>query len=128
MPQWVQSWNAKGYQTLYTAIKDMEDGLTGYYVGTSANPKTDSQDVSSNAGYNDTLYFPDKTNAYWINSPSAYSDYGSNFVMTMYSNSDGHGGVGRDIYNNLSIGVRPVVCLKSNVKMTWNGNSWDLSN
>ena len=59
---WVNSWNAKGYQKLYTAKKTgMSDSIGwGYYVGTSENPTSTYQDVSSFAGYNDALYYPVK--------------------------------------------------------------------
>ncbi len=123
LPQWAQSWNAKGYETLYTATRNMEDGLTGYYIGTSAEPTTTWLDISATSGCNDTLYFPDNSDNffYWLVSPSAY-------ITEKVMNSGYHRYLYNTSYNYTGLGVRPLVSLKSDVKMTWNGSCWDLSN
>ena len=67
----------------------------------------------------ETLYVLSKSSgalAMWIASPSATS--GNNAVMNVYCN----GYVGYSEYSSGSIGFRPVVCLKSGVSITDNGD------
>ena len=111
------SWNAKGYTTLYT-----NTNTNGYYVGTSANPTTNTVNMSSDtAGYGDTLYYPHQSvyfecYGYWLATPSARDPY---FIMAVY-----YGGtVGNcNCYNNYSFGVRPLVSLKSGVTLQENSD------
>ena len=129
---WVNSWNAKGYQKLYTANKTgMSDDIGwGYYVGTSENPTSTYQDVSSNAGYTDTtLYFPYKSiqsnsngyhcSSYWLASPCAYD---TNFVKTVIYN----GYVDACSSSFIGSGICPAVYLTSDVKGTFDEtlNAW----
>ncbi len=65
---WVNSWNAQyPDDTLYTRYIDTEDideenyWDTGYTIGLSQNPATDSINLSNKTGYNNGVYFPHKT-------------------------------------------------------------------
>ena len=116
---YIASWNAKGYTTLYT-----NTNTNGYYVGTSANPTTDSADMSSDtAGYGDTLYYPYKSAysncyGYWLVAPSANF---ARFIMSV-----GYNGYvsGSNYYssNGGPFGVRPLVSLKSGVTLQKNSD------
>ena len=115
---WVNSWNATyPSDTLYTKYENPVSGETydGYYIGDSANPNTTYIDLSSETGYNNTLYYPHKEDVdngncygYWLASPSAYDGYN---VMNVSYN----GYVDNDGYNYSSYAYRPVVCLPSSV-------------
>ena len=113
---YIASWNAKGYTTLYT-----NTGTDGYYVGTSANPTTDSADISSDtAGYGDTLYYPHQSDysncsAYWLAAPSARS---TDNIMRVYCS----GKVDCSFYDFKYFGVRPLVSLKSGVTLQDNSD------
>ena len=112
LEMYTASWNAKGYTALY--CDNANDA--GYYVGTSATPTSYSVNMSSTEGYNDTLYYPHKSvesncYGYWLASPSA----GSNGCVM---NVDYNGNVSYNYYNSTLYGVRPVVSLKSDVKLT----------
>ena len=71
---YVNSWNSKYPEdTIYTATTTsaMSDGLNGYYVGLAENPSAHFVNMSSKAGYNNTLYYPhqevvDDCYAYWL--------------------------------------------------------------
>ena len=61
----------------------------------------------------DDLYVIDETNnasAMWVASPSAED---SAVVFRMYDN----GSVGRNSYDGINVGFRPLVCLQSNVQL-----------
>ena len=113
---YVNSWNSKYPEdTIYTATTTsaMSDGLNGYYVGLAENPSTYYADISSKAGYNNTLYYPhqevvDNCYGYWLASPSAYYVFN---VMYVHS----HGGVINNSYNYSYVAFRPVVSLPSNI-------------
>ena len=84
---WGESWNKKhglssedeNKLSLYYA-----SNATGYFVGTLANPDTNSSyyaNQSEATGYTDTLYYPhtsvmDSCYGYWLASPSAMGDRG----------------------------------------------------
>ena len=153
LEMWVESWDqvhgdddSEGEKTGKTLYVNGSDGTkTGYYVGDNSSCTTYYSDLSSTPGYDDTLYFPHKTyqnlklfdtttpdsggkascNGYWLSSPSAN---GSSSLMVVYFS----GNVG-DISFNSYCGVRPVVCLKSDVKLTETAGSlegstvWNLS-
>ncbi len=130
LEMWVASWNKKHGQDV-----DTEHGITlyangnnnsgnGYYVGTTSSAKTESYSLSNSDGYNDTLYFPHKSDSndldgdgiiekcsdYWLASPSAHS---ASFMFKVSCNGDvGYG----DLYGH-SIGLRPIVCIESAVKL-----------
>lgn len=111
LEMWVESYHAKGYTQLYTNTNEY-----GYYVGNTENPTTTSYSLSSDSGYNSTLYFPHQTTVsncygYWLVSPSANS---ANRLMYVYCNGD----VYISSYNNYRLGLRPLVCLKSDIIAT----------
>ena len=116
---YIASWNAKGYTTLYT-----NTNTNGYYVGTSANPTSNSADMSSDtAGYGDTLYYPHQSDysncrGYWLASPSAYA-------TTDIMGVEYYGYVDYYWYGSSSnpyFGVRPLVSLKSGVTLQENSD------
>ncbi len=148
LEMWVESWDQKhgdsaGGKTIYANGK----GSTGYYVGVEGTSTTTTYYNLSSAttGYNDTLYFPHKQYqninlfntsspdsngdascyGYWLGSPSA--GLSSGLMDVSYG-----GYVGNYNYDN-NCGVRPVVCLKSNVKLTEKEDApegttvWDLN-
>ena len=122
LEMYVASWNKKyPSNKLYTNANS-----TGYYVGTSANPSTTAINMSSTPGYSDTLYYPHTGSSawngcygYWLASPSADD---TNYEMHVrYS-----GLVGNNGYSNDHLGVRPVVHLKSGVKLKEVGADFEL--
>ena len=122
---WVASYNAKGYTPLYCNNTNSK----GYYIGNSEGTTDYYYSVTddSNNGYGDTLYFPHQEAvndcySYWLASPSAIS---TNGVMRV--GCDGY--VGDRSYRFSSVGVRPLVSLKSEVKAVQNADTgvWELS-
>ena len=117
------SWNEKKYSDgVHTKIQLSPNGTIGYNIGTSNDdrfvPTTTNVTVSSDKGYNDTLYYPHKynfnnCNGYWIASPSGRS---VNDIIYVHYNGD----VVRASYDYGFIGVRPVVFLPYTVRATWN--------
>ena len=130
LEMWVESWNKKhgsdsedeNKLQLYYA-----SNATGYFVGKSENPDTTADGrtgagylilAGETTGYTDTLYYPhtsilDNCCGYWLVSPSAGSAKG-----VLYARGDGTVYVSRfcdDYY-----GLRPVVCLPSDITATWN--------
>lgn len=108
LEMWVESWNAKGYTQLYTNTNEI-----GYYVGNTENPTTTFYDLSSDSGYNDTLYFPhqevvNNCYGYWLASPSA-----NDASILMYVDYSGY--VNSSYYSGNGLGCRPLVCLSSNI-------------
>ena len=130
LEMWVKSWNKKhGAESKDTSKLQLyyASNATGYFVGTTENPETSSSDYvyqSGTTGYTDTLYYPvsldsngnpdtNKCFGYWLASPSAY---GADYVMRVSKS-------GLVKYYNISqacYGVRPVVCLPSDITATWN--------
>ena len=129
LEMWVKSWNKIHGANSDDASTEGASALelyyasnsTGYFVGTSENPNTNSSlsaYQSGTTGYTDTLYYPqtpeiDNCYAYWLASPSASDASGE--VIVYY---DGHVGYNNFIFN--ISGVRPVVCLPSDITATWN--------
>ena len=139
LEMWVESWKKMHGASSDDASTEGASALelyyasnaTGYFVGTSANPETSSSYYayqSGTTGYTDTLYYPHPLDSngnpdtftttnncygYWLASPSACDPY---YVMDVYY--DGYvtnGGFYDAIY-----GVRPVVCLPSDITASWN--------
>ena len=117
------SWNQKGYAQLYCNNYDNR----GYYIGGNNHPSTIKHDISSDAGYNDTLYYPHKELTengcfgYLLASTSA-TDAG--FLMRISN-------LGTINYRHYSVaaeGLRPVICLKCSINGEWdkNKNEWIL--
>ncbi len=125
LEMYTASWNKKyPSNKLYTNTSS-----TGYYVGTTEHtaetPLTSySVNMSSTPGYQDELYYPHRSSyyncfGYWLASPSSY--YG---FCEMYVNYDGN--VGWYSYSNGNYGVRPLVHLKSGVKVKPQGKDFVL--
>ncbi len=137
LEMWVDSWNEKekganNFSKLYAVPKSVDNDY-GYYVGTNEGATSTNTSLSKvgeygtdskeGTGYYDTLYFPHRTtaagdldkdnnneyeSAYWLASPSAVS-----FASMMRVGCNGI--VYDQGYDYDSCGLRPVVCLKSNV-------------
>ena len=112
---WVKSYREKGYTSLYTKTNTI-----GYCIGNTQNPTTTYYNLENDNGYNETLYFPYKStgmrdgtqcNGYWIASPGASS---IDDLMCVYCN----GLVSNNNYNDVNLSVRPLVCLKADLKVT----------
>ena len=120
LEMYTASWNKKyADNKLYTNTNS-----TGYYVGTSETPTTYSVDMSSTPGYSDALYYPhasvyNSCYGYWLASPSAH--YRKYEVMVY----DGGGVSGFD-FNYSYYGVRPLVHLKSDIKLKSHGKDFVL--
>ena len=101
LAQFVESYNEK-YETNY----DSDLGQSNWYLNNTS----------------DSLYMTttNEVDAYWL-----ASKYTGNTEFVRYVNKSG--GVHSNYYSYTNIGVRPLVKLLENVKMTWNGTSWDLS-
>ena len=101
LAQFVESYNEK-YETNY----DSDLGQSNWYLNDTS----------------DSLYMAttNEVDAYWL-----ASKYTGNTEFVRYVNKSG--GVHSNYYSYTNIGVRPLVKLLENVKMTWNGTSWDLS-
>ena len=118
---WMDSWNAR-YQNSSDQLYCNNSNTNGYFVGSTSKPQN-SYSTSSNSkkGNGGELYFAnnhrpltDGNNSvdyYWLASPSAYS---SNRVL--YVNFSGYVNY-RDNYYYYCGGLRPVVCLQSNISL-----------
>lgn len=118
---WVESWNAKHGELSNDTKKQQlyynNVTATGYRIGTGSVPTNDSIALDKELdGYNDTLYFPHKSSTkgcygYWLASPS-----NNNSIQQMWIFFGG--GIYKYHYYHNEIGVRPVVCLPSTVKVS----------
>ena len=113
---WMDSWN-----NLYENVEgklhwkaSTDTSYPGYYVGTDVDLTDynyiDSSIMSKKEGYNNKLYYShteeyNGTYGYWITSPSANGSY--NLINVNCS-----GYVGTCGYNDIHLGLRPVVSLK----------------
>lgn len=129
LEMWVKSWNKMHGASSDDASTDGASALelyyasnaTGYFVGTSENPDTNSSLYvyqEGTTGYTDTLYYPhtsevDNCYGYWLASPSAS---GTSIVLRVHCS----GSVIYYSFGNAYFGVRPVVCLPSDITATWN--------
>lgn len=120
LDMYIASWNE-----VYPSEKiHLSANETGYYLGTSENPNTHIVDMKETRGYTNTLYYPHTTRyencyGYWIASPSAL--HLDMLFVVIYS---GH--VYGASYGTSVLGVRPVVCLKSDIKGILFENNWTL--
>ncbi len=105
LAQFVQSYNEK-YGTSYS--NDLGQ------INWSLSNTSDSLYISHMNKWN-------SVDAYWLASPD--SRYATDVWFVTCS-----GMVARNTYSVTDKGIRPLVCLTTDVKMTWNGSSWDLSN
>ncbi len=118
---WMNSWNKRHDDKKRYCSKSDSCGTYGYYVGSTENPDA----FRTSVGDSDPLYFPHTTSTfsvdnddeneycdgYWLASPFVY-DYGSFLGEVRYE-----GEVYSKKYNSDYCGVRPIVCLKSDVKL-----------
>ncbi len=114
---WMDSWNAR-----YPEQKVYCDSTNanGYYVRKSSGSATTSIGLNQNKNNGGELYFANNFSAltdgnntvdyYWLASPSAGS---SNYLLGVYFN----GRVYSNSYNSYYGGLRPVVCLQSNISL-----------
>ncbi len=123
---WIASWNKKHGNSSDTTkplywSNNSTNGF-GYCVGLTQNPTGSSvfgKDFcgSRNEGYNDRLYFTDVTkyvDAYWLSSPSSYLNYN---IMTVDKGQYGFI-MDDNLFQKNGVGLRPLVCLKSDAKLT----------
>ena len=117
----VASWNAK-YPT-----QKLQFGVnsTGYQIGKESGSLSIYVSVADYEGFDNSLYYPhnksgntshwNSCHGYWLASPASYL-----YSSAMFAYRDG--GIRYHDYNlapnaDVLIGVRPVVCLKSNVDL-----------
>ena len=117
---WMDSWNAR-YQNSSDQLYCNNSNTNGYFVGSTSKPQN-SYSTSSNSkkGNGGELYFANNHSAltdgnntvdyYWLASPSAG---GSSLVLYVRYN----GYVYYYGYNYDCGGLRPVVCLQSNISL-----------
>ena len=140
LEMWVKSWNEK-----YPDDKLYYDRAneTGYYVKAGSSPTEDSNInigssiMQSKTGYGEVLYFPhplvnnsrdtfttsNKCWAYWLSTPSGSESY--NIMAVCYD-----GSVSSSFFSSSLFGIRPVVCLPSDITATWNETDevWNITN
>ena len=117
---WMDSWNAR-YQNSSDQLYCNNSNTNGYFVGSTSKPQN-SYSTSSNSkkGNGGELYFANNHSAltdgnntvdyYWLASPSASRSY---YVLVVPYN----GYVSYDRYYGSYGGLRPVVCLQSNISL-----------
>ena len=117
---WMDSWNAR-YQNSSDQLYCNNSNTNGYFVGSTSKPQN-SYSTSSNSkkGNGGELYFANNHSAltdgnntvdyYWLASPSAR---GSNYVLNVRY----YGCVSISDYSYYYGGLRPVVCLQSNISL-----------
>ena len=118
---WMDSWNAR-----YPEQKVYCDSANanGYYVGRSSGSTTEKISLNKNENNGGELYFSNNFSAltdgnntvdyYWLASPSAYS---SNYLLYVYYSGGVNGNTCNYDYGVYYGGVRPVVCLQSNISL-----------
>lgn len=115
LEMWVDSWNARGYMEM------VENSDTyGYYFENGVfNGQVWDVNSKKSKGYNNTLYFPYKTNiadstlsigGYWLASPAKNST-NTNYLSVVQS----PGTVYNTTYDNTYWGVRPIVAVSSSL-------------
>ena len=111
----------KSYCITHSDKKDLyktqASSATGYQVSNNGGTSYANY-ISDMLSTSDTLYVlpsaaTSGANAMWLASPSADSSDG---VMNVYYD----GGVGRSSYSETDVGLRPLVCLNSNILLNWN--------
>ncbi len=115
---WVASWNANpNRKSVYTRKTEetMQDGLYGYYVGTSANPSdVIAEQLNNGLNYEDyNMYL--RYNAWYLSTPSAYTE-DCIFITTSMDCTGLHGNY--SFMNDTpgrELSICPVVVLPSNV-------------
>ena len=125
---WLNSWNAKGYTPLDYTTMTFSDGSIGYNIGKKGSTSINMLDISSEEGFDDSLYFPkvDKNQSndyygYWLASPSSL---GIGYLITITDDgsiaNNFHG-----FYSDKGIGIRPVIVIpKENIEKQ--GDEWEI--
>ena len=118
---WMDSWNAR-YTNEENQLYCDSANENGNYVGKSSSPSSDIVHLNQNKDNGGELYFAnnysslkDGTNmveCYWLASPSAYAGYCLYYVDNCYIRTAGYDG-----YSYGKSGLRPVVCLTSNISL-----------
>ena len=111
LEMWIESWNEKGYTQLYTNTNEI-----GYYVGNTQKPTSIYYNLLNDNGYTDVLYFPYNVveidcYGYILSSPGIYDE---NALVHV----DCNGSIGTGDYTGIDVGVRPLVCLNSDITAT----------
>ena len=129
---WVASWNAQYGNRLKLYTKMNHGGGTGYNIGTSSNPSDITTPITAvDEGYNNKIFFPykqkidsDKCFGYWLATPSANSP-SDVAAIRCYS-----GQVSAYAFQGNNIAVRPLVHLKSGIKLQKNPATgvWEKAN
>ena len=140
------SWNAKEYSS--GVHKKLQIGISnnsekGYsmmageeFIESSSNSRvwvSDSVDGYNDEGYNDTLYFPHKTEVnnckdYWVASPINMS--GNSFIASISCEGCIGSAPGTNYYTSTSnyLGLRPLVFLPSSIKAEIDQNNvWQIN-
>ena len=138
LEMWVASWNEKHGENSNDDVKKKlyadGNGSYGYNVGAQEGTNDPNATFTSATGYSDELYFPhkgqdnlnldksgtadtknQKCDGYWLASPAGDAN---NKVMMVFYNG---GMKGATI--TVDRGFRPIVCLKSNVRLTKRENT-----
>ena len=140
LEMWVASWNEKhGNNSSDVEKKELYangNGNYGYYVGAQEQSTDPNATFTSATGYNDELYFPHKEqdnlnldksgtadadtknqncDGYWLASPAGDNP---NKMMMVFA----YGGM-KGATITVDRGFRPIVCLKSNVRLTKRENT-----
>ena len=111
----------KSYCITHSDKKDLyktkASSAIGYKVSNNGGTSY-ATSISGMLSTSDTLYVlpsaaTSGANAMWLASPSAYNF--NNVVNVAYN-----GSVGNSTYNGAGIGLRPLVCLNSNILLNWN--------
>ena len=116
---WMESWNRRYPSTSDQLYCDNSSSI-GYYVGSISKPTGFSSSTNAKKGEGGELYFANNHSAltdgnniveyYWLASPSAGT---SGWVL----NARYSGFVRYYDYNSICGGLRPVVCLQSNITL-----------
>ena len=118
---WMDSWNARyPGQEVYCDSAN----ANGYYVRTSSGSATNNIKLNKNQSKGGELYFANNYSEltdgnknvyyYWLASPSAYDgSHDNNYMLNVYYD----GRVSYNGYYDICSGVRPVVCLQSNISL-----------
>ena len=117
---WKDSWNAR-YQNSSDQLYCNNSNTNGYFVGSTSKPQNSyGTGENSKKGEGGELYFAnnhseladgnDTVECYWLASPSAY---GSDYMLRV--THDAYVGINNYYYS--CGGLRPVVCLQSNISL-----------
>ena len=130
---WIASWNSKhgkdveeNGETVYANGNNNSNDKSGYYVGNKYEANTTNCVLSSSEGYNDTLYFPHKSNEFIVTDENGeYKKRSWGYFLASPSALDGNywlgvsyfGRVGDDKGSGDTLTIRPIILLKRGVKL-----------